>query len=67
MLMTTESKTRPGEGGVRVGGSRAGYDKSRIDESKIDGSRFDGDEDGDDEFEKKVQKLLNLKNCLKRR
>ena len=31
----TESKTRPGEGGVGVGGSRAGREGSKLDGSEL--------------------------------
>ena len=40
----TESKTRPGEDGVRVGNSRAERGGSKLD----DGRRVDGNEVGDD-------------------
>ena len=46
---STESKTRPGEGGVGVGGSRAGRGGSKLDGGrKIDDNGVDGDEVDDD-------------------
>ena len=53
----TESKTRPGEGGVGVRGSRAGRGGSKLD----DGRKIDGNEVGDDEVGTKVQKLSKSK------
>ena len=54
----TESKTRPGEGGVGVGGSRAGRGGSKLDGGrKIDDNGVDDDEVGDDEVGTKVQKV----------
>ena len=54
---STESKTRPGEGGVGVGGSRAGHGRSKMDNER----RVDGDKFGDDEVGTKVQKLSKSK------
>ena len=58
----TESKTRPGEGGVGIGGSRAGQGGSKLD----NGRRVDSDEIGDeevrdDEVGTKVQKSSKCK------
>ena len=58
----TESKTRPGEGGVGVGGSRAGRGGSKLDGGrKIDDDEVDDDEVGDDEVGTKVQKSSKSK------
>ena len=58
MLKTSESQTRPGEGGVGVGGSRAGRGGSKLDGGrKTDDNGVDDDEIGDDEVRTKVQKL----------
>ena len=58
----TESKTRPGEGGVGVGGSRAGRGGSKLDDRRrIDDDEIDGDEVGDDEIGMKVQKSSKSK------
>ena len=60
---SSESKIRPGEGGVGIScSSRAGRDKSR---SRIDDSEFDGSEVGNDEVGKKVQKSPKCKNLFK--
>ena len=40
----TESKTRPGEGGVGVGGSRAGREGSKLDGSELCDGEVDGGE-----------------------
>ena len=54
----TESKTRPGEGGVGVSGSRAGHGGSKLDGGRrIDDDEIDDDEVGDDEVGTKVQKV----------
>ena len=58
MLKTSESKTRPGEGGVGVGDSRARRGGSKLDGGrKIDNNGVDDDEVGDDEVGTKVQKV----------
>ena len=58
----TESKTRPGEGGVGVCGSRARRGGSKLDDrKKIDSDEDDGNEVGDDEVGTKVQKLSKSK------
>ena len=58
----TESKTRPGEGGVGVGGSGAGRSRSKLDNGrKIDCDEVDGDEVGDNKVRTKVQKLSKSK------
>ena len=60
----TESKTRPGEGRVRIGGSsRAGRGRSEIGE--MDDIEVDGGEVKVDEIGKKVQKLFKSKNLSK--
>ena len=60
---STESKTRPGESGVRFGGSsRVGRDGSG---SRIDDGEVDGNEVGDDEVGKKIQKCRNLSKSKK--
>ena len=56
-LGDTESKIRPGEGGVGVGGSKAGWGGSKLDV----GRKIDSNEVGDDEIETKVQKLSKSK------
>ena len=62
----TESKTRPGEGGVGVGGSRAGRGGSKLDGGrKIDDNGVDDDEVGDDEVGTKVQKVQKLSKSKK--
>ena len=61
---STESKTRPGEGGVGVGGSGAGRGSNRAgrDGSKLDdGTRNDGNKVDGDEVGTKVQKLSKSK------
>ena len=61
----TESKTRPGEGGVGVGGSRAGRGGSKLDGGrKIDDNGVDGDE-VDDDVGTTVQKSSKSKNSSK--
>ena len=60
---STESKTRPGEGGVRDGGNnRAKRDRSR---SRIDDGEVNGNEFEDNEIGKKVQKSSKSKNLSK--
>ena len=59
MLKTSESKTRPVEGGVGVGGARRGG--SKLDRRRIDDNKVDGNEVRDDEVETKVQKLSKSK------
>ena len=61
MLKTSESKTRPGEGGVGVGGSIARRDKSKLDGRRLDDDKVDSNEIGDNEVETKVQKLSKSK------
>ena len=58
---STQSKTRPGEGGVKVGGSRAGREKSKLDRSELHGDEVDGSEVGDDEVVKKGWNLSKSK------
>ena len=53
----TESKTRPGEGEVRVGGSKTECGKSKLDDER----RIDDNEVGDDEVGTKVQKSSKSK------
>ena len=54
----TESKTRPGEGGVGVGDSKAGRGGSKLDGGrKIDDDEVDDDEVEDNEIGTKVQKV----------
>ena len=57
---STESKTRPGKGGVGVGGSRAGRERRKLDGSELHVGDIDGGKVEDDEVEKKVQKCKNL-------
>ena len=58
----TESKTRPGEGGVRVGGSKTGHGGSKLDnERRIDSNEVDGNEVRDDKIGTKVQKSSKSK------
>ena len=69
-LGSTESKTRPGEGGVGVGGSSARCGKNKLDGSDLDGVEFDGSEisggevEGD-EIGKKGRKTSKSKNLSK--
>ena len=61
---STESKTRPGEGKVKVGGSRTGRGDSRAERGRReldDGRRIDGDEVDGDEVGTKVQKSSKYK------
>ena len=62
---STESKTWPGEGGVRVGGSRVGREGSKLDGSKFYSGKVDSSEIEDDEVGKKVQKKSKFKNSSK--
>ena len=62
---STESKTRPGKGGVGVGGSRAEREGSKLDESELHGGKIDGGEVEDDEVGNKVQKKSKSKNSSK--
>ena len=62
---STESKTRPGEGGVGVSGSRAGRERSKLDRNKLHSDEVDGGEVEDDEVGKKVQKRSKSKNLSK--
>ena len=62
---STESKTRPGEGGVRVGGSRAGRSESKLDGSEPRDNNVDGGEVEDDEVEEKLQEKSKSKNSFK--
>ena len=58
----TESKTRPGKGGVGVDGSRARRGGSKLDDKrKIDDNEVDGNEVRNDEVGTKVQKLSKSK------
>ena len=53
--------TKPCKGGVGVGSdSRAGFNKSKLDKSEVDSGEV-----GDNEIEKKVQKLFKSKNLSK--
>ena len=62
----TKSITWPGKSGFRVDGkSRARRDRSELDGSKIDGDKVDSGEFGDNEIEKKAQKLSKSKNLTK--
>ena len=54
---STQSKTQPDEGGVRVGGSS----KARRDGHKFNKSKIDGSEVGDDDVRKIVQNLSKSK------
>ena len=55
------SLTRPDKGGVGVSGdSRAGFNENKLDRNKVDGGEV-----GDNEIEKKVQKLFKSKNSPK--
>ena len=62
---STESKTRPGEGGVGVGGSRAGRKGSKLDGSELHDDEVDDGEVEDDEVGKKVRKRSKSKNLSK--
>ena len=57
----TESKTRPGEGGVGVGSNRAGYGGSKLDRSELHSGEVDGGEVGDDEVGEKGRNLSKSK------
>ena len=62
----TESKTRPNEGGVRVGGnSRVERGRSEIGESWIDDIEVDGGEVEVDEVGKKVQNSSKSKKMVR--
>ena len=62
----TESKTRSGESGVRVGGdNKVECGKSEIDKSEIDDVEDDGGKVEVDEVGKKVQKSFKSKNLSK--
>ena len=62
---STESKTRPGEGGVGVGGSRAGRGGSKLGgRMRMDGDEVDGDE-VDDDVGTTAQKSSKSKNSSK--
>ena len=70
ILGSTESKIRPGEGGVGVGGNRARRKGSKLDRnklygSKVDGAEVDGGEVEDNEVGEKVQKRSKSKNSSK--
>ena len=62
---STESKTRPGEGGVGVGSSRAGRKGSKLDGSELHDDEVDDGEVEDDEVGKKVRKRSKSKNSSK--
>ena len=62
---STESKTRPGEGGVGVGGSRAGRGGSKLDGSELRDDEVDGGEVEVDEVGKKGQKTSKSKKSSK--
>ena len=69
-LGSTEFKTRPGEGGVRVGGSRAGRKRNKLDRSElhgveVEGIEIEGDEVEDHEVGKEVQRRSKSKNLSK--
>ena len=66
-LGSTESKTRPGEGGVGIGGSRAGREGSRLDGSELHDDKVDDGEVEDDEVREKVRKRSKSKNLSKSR
>ena len=51
---STESKTRPGEGGVEVGGSRARREGSKLDGSELHDDEVDDGKVEDDEVGEKV-------------
>ena len=61
----TESKTRPGEGGVGVGGSRAGRGQSEVDGSEMNDVEVDGGEVEVDEVGKKGRKTSKSKKSSK--
>ena len=62
---STQSKTRPGEGGVGVGGSRAGRERSELDGSELQDDEVDGGGVEDDEVGEKVRKRSKSKNSSK--
>ena len=62
---STESKIRPGEGGVGVGGSRAGCKRSKLDGSKLHDNEVDNGEIEDNEVGEKVRKKSKSKNSSK--
>ena len=65
-LRNIKSLTQPGKSGVGLGDdSKAGRDKSKLDKSKVDNNKFNSGEVGDNEVEKKVQKLFKSKNLFK--
>ena len=68
MLKTSRSiefKTRPDEGGVRVGGSRAGRGGSKLDGSELRDDEVDGGEVEVDEVGKKGRETSKSKNSSK--
>ena len=69
MLKTSrniESTARFGEGGIIISGdSKVGCNGSEYDKSKIDSGEVDGNKVGDNEVEKKVQKMSKSKNLSK--
>ena len=62
---STESKTRPGEGGVGVGGSRAGRKGSKLDGSELHDDKVDDGKVEDGEVGEKVRKRSKSKNLSK--
>ena len=62
---STESKTRPGEGGVRVGDNRAGRGGSKLDGSELCDDEVDSSEVEDVEVGEKVQEKSKSKNSSK--
>ena len=65
ILESTESKTQPGEIGVRVGDSKAGHDGNRLNGSEVDNNEVDYGKIGDNEVEKKSWKIFKSKNLSK--
>ena len=65
-LGSTKSLTRPGRGKVKVGiDNKAGRNGIELDESKVDYEKVGDSKIGNDEIEKKVQKLSKSKNLSK--
>ena len=62
---STESKTRPGEGGVGVGDSRAGREGSKLDGSELQDDEVDGGGGEDDEVGKKGRKTSKSKKSVR--
>ena len=60
---STESKIRPGKGGVGVAGSKVGRSGSKLDENELDRGEVDGGE-VDEEVGEKGQKTSKSKNTI---